>query len=585
MEGPIPSGTARVVVIDERGDEHEGALTDVPGWPQLVRFEDASGAVVPQPLPDGPRTPVDDAPEPCPACAAVAWVKVGAVVVCERCGHVVGSAFEEASEHGHQTSFHYGPPSEDEPVELVLTIDGGEHEFDFEAYERERVAALAAVPFPVYAVPGCARSAHRHPRGEVVVGHRAPGKGRELSVTTGPRGAERDEDPRDALHLLLDDEPHEHGRSLGARLIASAHLQRQTRRSAMRAEPVERALVIDGQPEPFTVIVAEDAWVATREHGDLQLLVSARGFPPNDITLEPLADLANAEAGTVGDARRATERARRDAAGELLTVAEVDALIERHGLASHRDAVLAAIRPGYWLLPGTAPRTRIGGLPDLAPGEQWPHDEDGIPHTFVAQIDTSALPPVVSEFPLPEWGHGGALVRIFAPLDARIPEPYPAVALACPPDAPVARAALPPRPDPMPADAWEPDDDLLRELHEQRIHLVPFLSARTAWYAGIPPALSEAYEEFGRWLGAGGEEPPDHQWQLPHLLGHGTTMQGEESGSSGEFLHADVPRDAWRTLINLPLLQDVGVSLTIAAPAEDLAAGRYDRLVVEVSMD
>ena len=108
--------------------------------------------------------------------------------------------------------------------------------------------------------------------------------------------------------------------------------------------------------------------------------------------------------------------------------------------------MLAAIRPGYWLVPGHAPRTRIGGLPDLAPGEQWPHGDDGIPYTFVAQIDCSALPPIASEFPLPEWGHGNALVRIFAALDARVPEPGPAVALACPAGAPVARAELPPGP-------------------------------------------------------------------------------------------------------------------------------------------
>jgi hypothetical protein len=57
-------------------------------------------------------------------------------------------------------------------------------------------------------------------------------------------------------------------------------------------------------------------------------------------------------------------------------------------------------------------------------------------------------------------------VRVFAYFDARVPEPGPALALACDPDAAVARAALPPRPDPMRSSARKPDDDSLRILRE-----------------------------------------------------------------------------------------------------------------------
>ena len=116
-----------------------------------------------------------------------------------------------------------------------------------------------------------------------------------------------------------------------------------------------------------------------------------------------------------------------------------------------------------------------------------------------------------------------------------MPEPGPAIALACPADAPVERAALPPRPDPLPADAWEPDDDSLRMLYELPVRLVPFLSARIAWYAGIPAEASEAYDEFARRLAAGGDKPQDRQWQIPHLLGHGETLQGEDPADTGAF--------------------------------------------------
>ena len=49
--------------------------------------------------------------------------------------------------------------------------------------------------------------------------------------------------------------------------------------------------------------------------------------------------------------------------------------------------MLAAIRPAYRIERATDGPHRLGGLPDLAPGEQWPHDERGVPHTFVAEID------------------------------------------------------------------------------------------------------------------------------------------------------------------------------------------------------
>jgi hypothetical protein len=555
LSGPVPPWATGAVVIDDRGDEHAATITDgvwtanVDASEQLVRFTDAPGELLALPLPEGARTRVRDAPEACPVCAAVAWVMVGNAVVCERCGHVAGTASRESVGGGTRIAFQvggFGAGAEDDEDEEVP--DAERFTFDAQAFLRKQTEALAAVPFPVYAVAGRAASA-------------------------GGR---------------YDDDFHDDNRSPGGMLVAFAHRERSARRRVARAEPIERALVIDGRAEPFVFLGVDDAWVATREHGDVDVMVSARAIDPDGVALEPLADPANAWAGTIGDAERAAERVRRDAAGELLTRAEVERLIDRHDLTEHRDKVLAAIRPGYWLVPGDAPRTRIGGLPDLAPGELWPHGDDGIPYTFVAQIDCSTLPPIASEFPIPEWGHGDALVRIFAALDARVPEPGPAVALACPAGAPVARAELPPRPDPLPADAWEPDDDALRMLHELPVRLVPFLSARIAWYAGIPTEASGDYDEFARRLAAGGDRPRDHQWQTSHLLGHGETLQGEDPTTTGELKHPDVPRDEWCTLINIPDHQDMsfgdGGGLAIVIPRADLSAGRYDRLVTNLSM-
>src|SRR4051794_21596560 len=96
-----------------------------------------------------------------------------------------------------------------------------------------------------------------------------------------------------------------------------------------------------------------------------------------------------------------------------LTREEVVALIGQRGLDEHRDAILAAVRPGYRLQPGADGPHRIGGPPDLAPGEQWPVDADGVPFTFVAQFECSRLPLLTGEFLSPAWPHGGQLIRLF----------------------------------------------------------------------------------------------------------------------------------------------------------------------------
>jgi hypothetical protein len=267
-----------------------------------------------------------------------------------------------------------------------------------------------------------------------------------------------------------------------------------------------------------------------------------------------------------------------DAAGAgtarvLLGRAEVGALVDACGLGLYREAIVDAVLAGYRLEPGGDGRTRIGGLPDMADGEIWPHADNGIPYTLVAQVDCSTLPALTGDFTGPEWAHDGALVRIFAHLDARVPEPGTALALACAPDAAVARAALPPRPDPMPLSAWEPDDDSLRTLRETPVTPVAFLTVPEGWYvlaedAREAPATVDAYRDFAARLSTRGAPHTPRRGGC-QLLGHAVTMQDQDPRFAGPWLLRDEPRlrdlHAWRVLLNI----------------DD---GRYDRFATEPSM-
>jgi hypothetical protein len=80
-----------------------------------------------------------------------------------------------------------------------------------------------------------------------------------------------------------------------------------------------------------------------------------------------------------------------DAAGPgkasvLLGRAEVGALVDACGLGQYREPIVDAVLAGYRLEPGGDGRTRIGGLPDTADGEIWPHADNGIAYTLVAQV-------------------------------------------------------------------------------------------------------------------------------------------------------------------------------------------------------
>jgi uncharacterized protein YwqG len=78
----------------------------------------------------------------------------------------------------------------------------------------------------------------------------------------------------------------------------------------------------------------------------------------------------------------------------LQRAAMVDGLLA-HGISA--DTVLAImenVRDGVGLLEleDSTRRSRIGGDPELPPGEEWPRDLDGEPLTFIATLDLDELP-------------------------------------------------------------------------------------------------------------------------------------------------------------------------------------------------
>lgn len=587
VAGLLVAGAERVEVVDDRGDVHaatvgHGAwlavLPDVGFSEHLVRYLDGAGAIVARPFPPGERRRLD-ADESCPVCDAAAWEEVAdadaRVAVCGRCAFVVAG------------------PRVVGRIELAFEVgdNGGdadpEPDLDDE-WERELAEELAGLTMPVYALAGEPAEINGWGGSEdevrsVTVEHdRGPGR-RFAYVDTARLRVSEPPDLLAALAgLLAPDEPPPDGPPAAVMVVLRAR-ERAARRRAAKARHESRELVIDGQPAAFAFVTAEDAWVAVRDHHGVRVTITASGLDPDAVAIGRLVDPTDASRGTTPEPSPAVASARRAEAGELLDRDGVRELLRRHGLEPHEASILAAVAPGYRLAAGGDGRTRIGGLPDLAPGEAWPHSPSGIPYTFVAQVDCGALPALEGNFATaPPWGHGGAFVRIFADLYARIPDPGRAVALACPRDAPTTRAELPPAPDPMPPDAWEPDDDSMRLLPEEPVRAVPMLTAPVGWNVlGRPEwddPVNDRYRDFVEEL-IGGRRGLQ-------LLGHAEDVQGGDPRSGGRFVHESLRADAdWRVLLALP---DAGFwdagAIHVVAPVEDLAAGRYDRLVVVPSM-
>jgi hypothetical protein len=305
--GRLPRGAVVAEVVDDAGVRH--AATAANGaWvvvvdqavryeDPVVRFADANGKTIARPLPaEWPRSPVDDAPEPCPACGATGWDEVlpldGSrhgriddsgneeplpIVVCRACGH-------------------------EEPVGLFsyaeTDLDETEIEAATEAWLREEGgAALRDLDMPVYAAQGW--PAHLGSWGgtdnetdSVTVQH---GKRPEdLTVCTEREGCERESEPvlarlalLSALGDMVEGWP---SRSEAGLTVWLAAVGRDGRRVAATASLERLAFEIDGERRDFHLARAGSRWAAVRRQGDLVVTVTGDEIDPANIALVRLND-------------------------------------------------------------------------------------------------------------------------------------------------------------------------------------------------------------------------------------------------------------------------------------------------------
>ena len=288
VAGRVPEGVARVVVIDDRGDEYEATLGDEAwvavageaGSPSSWRgCEDAAGVLVPRPIPDGPRIRCPGVDAVCPICARVG---VGR----GRRGRVL-RALRPAGRGGTWPSS-ASTPSDYEDL-VVEDVDDDDEDDEWEAEERrERQQIVAALTFPLYGMPSHAweiggyggnpdkginhvdlqhgdteRSLADHVQEARAGGPRRTACGRRFGASSPTPGY--DFDRSDAADPCA-----QHGRHSGRATPG---------RAGRELETAPRSL-IDGAPEPFTFLGLDDVWVAHREHFGVTVKLASRRLLP-----------------------------------------------------------------------------------------------------------------------------------------------------------------------------------------------------------------------------------------------------------------------------------------------------------------
>ena len=276
---------------------------------------------------------------------------------------------------------------------------------------------------------------------------------------------------------------------------------------------------------------------------------------------------------------------RSDRGGDVLDRAALRSLAAEVGLGHARDLLERLARGGMRLEtrdgPATTGSSKIGGLPDLAPGVGWPARE-GTRSVFLAQVAADDLPP---ELPPPAREPSPPrLVSFFVFQDPTTDE--------------VTGGAVEPAPagDPLQRVAGPGLDAAV--LEERRVSLRPVLSlpglgsieARTIRRLGLQDQDRDAYLRLVALLEeAQGIEPPRHE-----LLGHPDRIgddilqeaalmdawaDGREPPSAEEL---EVEAQGWRVLLRFDSDRSIrwpsGGTAYLCIPADALAAGRYDRV-------
>src|SRR4051812_31117831 len=155
----------------------------------------------------------------------------------------------------------------------------------------------------------------------------------------------------------------------------------------------------------------------------------------------------------------------------MLSHDEVRSVANQLGLSEYADGLVEALRPTYRLEASPHGPHRIGGLPDLLVGERWPRNARDVELTFIAQLDTSRIPPLPGgDHAAAAWLSAPAFVRLFADFYDNPFEPNPVVALVADTEAERVRATAPDRP---PSLADTDEELIIASLTEQTVDAVP----------------------------------------------------------------------------------------------------------------
>lgn len=128
----------------------------------------------------------------------------------------------------------------------------------------------------------------------------------------------------------------------------------------------------------------------------------------------------------------------------LQSMADLDALIDRCGLAPARTLILSRATPCFHMIAGGPAAdsplgaTRLGGAPDLPVGSAWPSSEHGV-CGFLGQFDLADVRHRTGAADLPPEG----LLSVFVDFIDSAADPVPVRAILTPPGVPLERLTPP----------------------------------------------------------------------------------------------------------------------------------------------
>lgn len=240
------------------------------------------------------------------------------------------------------------------------------------------------------------------------------------------------------------------------------------------------------------------------------------------------------------------------------------------------QSILEVVRAG-WRLDAVRKPSRIwlGGRPELTPDETWPTNDRGVPMTFLAQVDTEALPALDDEWRATvELPDRRQVFRVFADLLDGPHDPGPAVVLATADAASLSAAAVPAIATPLPSGG--PSDGLSMserfwDLRQRFGRARPTVTLPRDLTGVVDNDAADAVGLASQLWGSSGELAP---WEFDHFCGHGFNY-GIDDRVVVEP-RGEVPSH-WRTLVAIHDRPDQEIldegSFTVLVRLTDLQRG------------